>query len=129
MLKALQDARPGATVLLENNGSLDISVVPSEVIAIMDIKCPASGAGDAFDWQNLKRLRRQDEVKFAISDRADFDWAIRIVVEHALASKCHAVLMSPVWGRVEPSVLAEWLMASRAPARLNLQIHKLLEMR
>lgn len=129
LLQALQDARPGAVVLLETNGSQDISVVPPGVIAIMDIKCPASGAGDAFDWQNLERLRRQDEIKFVISDRADFDWAVRIVNEHQLASKCHAVLFSPVLGRMEPAALAEWLMASGVSARLNLQLHKLMGLR
>ncbi|MBU1735906.1 MAG: radical SAM protein [Verrucomicrobia bacterium] len=127
LLKALHAARPGAVVLVETNGSQDISVVPPGVVAIMDIKCPASGA--AFDWQNLERLRPQDEVKFVISERADFDWAVRIVNEHAIASKCHAVLFSPVLGRVEPATLAEWLMASRVPARLNLQLHKLAGLR
>ena len=125
LLKALQVARPGAVVLVETNGSQDISVVPPGVIAIMDIKCPASGAGAAFDWLNLERLRPQDEVKFVISDRADFDWAVRMVNEHALASKCHAVLFSPVLGRVQPAALAEWLLASGMSARLNLQLHKL----
>ena len=126
LLKALQSARPGGVVLVETNGSQDISVVPPGVVAIMDIKCPASGASAAFDWQNLKRLRPHDEVKFVISDRTDFDWAIQIVKAHHLASKCHAVLFSPVFGRVEPNVLAEWLMASRVPACLNLQLHKLM---
>jgi len=135
LLKALQAARPGAVVLVETNGSRDISIVPPEVIAIMDIKCPASGvgrtsgAGEAFDWQNLERLRPQDEVKFVISERADFDWAVRIVNEQHLATKCHAVLFSPVSGRVEPAALAEWLLASRGPARLNLQLHKLAGLR
>jgi len=129
LLEALHAARPGAVVLVETNGSQDISVVPPGVIAIMDIKCPASSASTAFDWQNLERLRPQDEVKFVISDRADFDWAVRIVNEHHLASKCHAVLFGPVSGRVEPAVLAEWLMASRVRARLNLQLHKLVGFR
>ena len=135
LLKALQAARPGAVVLVETNGSQDISVVPPGVIAIMDIKCPASGvgrtsgAGAAFDWQNLECLRPQDEVKFVISDRADFDWAIRIMNEHTIASKCHAVLFSPALGRVKPAALAEWLLASRIPARLNLQLHKLMGIR
>ena len=135
LLKALQATRPDAVVLLETNGSQDISVVSPGVIAIMDIKCPASGvgrtsgAGGAFDWQNLERLRPQDEVKFVISERADFDWAVRIVNAHAIASKCHAVLFSPVLGRVEPAVLAEWLLASGVSARLNLQLHKLMGLR
>jgi len=141
LLKALQTARPGTVVLVETNGSCDISVVPPGVIAIMDIKCPASGigrtsgvgrtsgAGETFDWQNLERLRPQDEVKFVISDRADFDWAAQMANEHAIASKCHAVLFSPVLGRVAPSDLAAWLIASRIPARLNLQLHKLMGIR
>ncbi|MCX6993518.1 MAG: radical SAM protein [Kiritimatiellaeota bacterium] len=135
LLKALQAARPDAVVLVETNGSRDISVIPPGVIAIMDIKCPASGvgrtsgAGAAFDWQNLERLRPQDEVKFVISDRADFDWAVRMVNEHAIASKCQAVLFSPVSGRVEPVALAQWLLASRVSARLNLQLHKLAGLR
>ena len=126
LLKALQAVRPDAIVLVETNGSQDIAVVPPGVVAVMDIKCPASGVGDAVDWQNLERLRPQDEVKFVISDRADFDWAVRIVNDHRLASKCRAVLFSPVLGRVEPAALAEWLLAARVPARLNLQLHKLM---
>lgn len=129
LLDALQAVRPDAVVLVETNGSQDISMVPSGIIAVMDIKCPASGADVAMNWQNLERLRPQDEVKFVISDRADFDWAARIVGAHQLASKCRAVLFSPVLGRVEPAVLAEWLVASRIPARLNLQLHKLMGMR
>ncbi len=129
LLKALQDARPDSVVLVETNGSQDISVVPPGVIAIMDIKCPASGARDAFDWRNLERLRPQDEGKFVSRERADFDWAVRIVNEHHLASTCHAVLFSPVSGRVEPAVLSEWLIEFRVPARLNLQLHKLMGIR
>ena len=135
LLKALQDAHPGAIVLVETNGSRDISVVPQGVVVIMDIKCPASGvgrtsgAGESFDWKNLERLRPQDEIKFVISERADFDWAVQTINKHQLASKCHAVLLSPVLGRVEPAALAEWLMASRIPARLNLQLHKLMGLR
>ena len=68
-------------------------------------------------------------MKFVISERADFDWAVRIVNEHAIASTCHAVLFSPVSGRVEPAKLAEWLLASGIPGRLNLQLHKLMGIR
>lgn len=129
LLKALQTALPDAVVLLETNGSKDISVVPPGVVAIVDVKCPASGVAAAMDWKNLERLRPQDEVKFVISDRADFDWAAQIVRDHSLASKCHAVLFSPVLGRVTPAVLAEWLLVSRVNARLNLQLHKVMGMR
>ncbi len=129
LLKALQTALPDAVVLLETNGSKDISVVPPGVVAIVDVKCPASGVAAAIDWKNLERLRPQDEVKFVISDRADFDWAAQIVRDHSLASKCHAVLFSPVLGRVTPAVLAEWLLVSRVNARLNLQLHKVMGMR
>ncbi|MFA5043720.1 MAG: radical SAM protein [Kiritimatiellia bacterium] len=129
LLKALLAARPDAVVLVETNGSQDIALVPPGVIAIIDIKCPASGVSAAMNWKNLERLRPHDEIKFVISGRADFDWAVRIVNEHRLASKCHAVLFSPVLGRVEPAALAEWLLAARVPVRLNLQLHKLMGVR
>lgn len=129
LLKALAKARADATVLIETNGSQDISVIPPEVVTILDIKCPTSGASAQMDWRNLERLREHDEVKFVISNRADFEWAARLVRKYSLASKCLAVLFSPAFGRCQPAELARWLIASRLNARLNLQLHKLLSAR
>ncbi len=122
----LEALRHRGTVLLETNGSIDISKVPDGVVTIMDIKCPSSGAVESMIWSNIDLLRRQDEVKFVIGDRGDFDWAARMTREHQIAGKCHAVLMSPSFGRVAPSDLADWIIAGGVPARLNLQIHRVI---
>ncbi len=125
LLAALRDAVPGGTVLLETNGSRDLSVVPPGVIVVMDIKTLSSGAADATDWRNLDRLRPPDELKFVIADRADFEWAAGVIAERGLAARCRAVLLSPAAGCLAPAELAAWLIAARLPARLNLQLHKI----
>ncbi|MBI3986953.1 MAG: radical SAM protein [Lentisphaerae bacterium] len=114
------------TVLLETNGTRDISVIPDAVVAIMDIKCPGSGMVEAFDARNIRRLRPHDEVKFVLTDRGDYEWAKNLLLEHRLDSRCHAVLLSPAPGRLEPAALVEWMLADRLPVRLNLQLHKLI---
>lgn len=113
-------------VMIETNGSIDISRIPDRVITIMDVKCPGSGESDAMDLKNLDRLRSQDEIKFVISNRADFDWAMRMVELSRLPEKCHAVLLSAAEGVLAPRELADWMIRERVPARLNLQLHKLL---
>lgn len=115
-------------VLVETNGSFDIAIIPRGAVTIMDIKCPSSGAEHAMLWRNIGRLRPRDEVKFVISDRKDYDWARGIVRRHDLARRCHAVLFSPVPGRLSPARLGGWLVRDRLPCRLNLQLHKLIRM-
>jgi 7-carboxy-7-deazaguanine synthase len=115
----------GATVLLETNGSVDISSTDPRVVRIVDIKCPASGAGGAVRWENIAHLRPHDEVKFVISDRGDYDWAREIIDREQLAQRCR-ILISPVPGEMDPGRLAEWMVRDRLPARLQLQLHKLL---
>ncbi len=129
LLAALRDAVPGGTVLVETNGSLDVSVIPAGVTAIMDVKCPSSGESGAMDWANLERLRPQDEVKFVVADRADFDWAARLIRARGLAGRCGAVLVGAVSGRLDPALLARWLIEDRVPARLNVQLHARLGLR
>jgi len=121
LLKALKDY---GVVLIETNGSKDISPVPAGIIVIMDIKCPGSGESDSMDWQNIQRLRPYDEVKFVIRSRIDYDWAKDIVLAEDLAKRCHAVLFSPVFDNLHPAELTEWIIHDRVPARLNLQMHK-----
>lgn len=122
----MRDTGGGRPVLVETNGSLDISLVPDGVIAVMDVKCPGSGEAGAMDRANLKRLRPQDEVKFVVSDRKDFDWACRVVARHKLAGRCHAILFSPVEGRLPAAKLAEWVVKSGLPVRVQVQLHKVL---
>lgn len=115
----------GACVLLETNGSLDISVIPQQVIRIVDIKCPGSGEADAMDWANIGRLRRQDEVKFVITNRTDFDYAVDVIEKYDLLIKC-AVLLAPAYGRIHSHEIAEWILTSALPVRLQLQLHKFI---
>lgn len=120
---------PGRPLLIETNGSFDISAIPQEAIAIMDIKTPGSGMNKAMDMANIDRLRPADEVKLVIVDRKDYEWARRLVATHRLTEKCHAVLFSPVIPGIAPSKLAEWILKDRLPVRLHLQMHKLTGMR
>ena len=112
-------------VLLETNGSLNIARVPKEVVKIIDLKCPDSGMAEKMDLANLTLLAPHDEIKFVVSSRADYDWAVTMIREHRLAEKAKLIL-SPVLGRLAPALLAQWLLADALPARLQLQLHTLL---
>jgi len=114
----------GKTVLLETGGHRSIEKVPQRVIRILDVKCPGSGESHKMDWDNLGRLTSADQVKFVIKDRTDYEYARDVVAREALATRVAAVLFSPVHGVLEPRVLAEWILADRVPARLQLQAHK-----
>jgi 7-carboxy-7-deazaguanine synthase len=116
----------GRTVLLETGGHRPIDRVPSSVIRIVDVKCPGSGESDKNYWQNLDTLRPHDEVKFVIADRADYDFARHVIARHALAGRVAAILFSPVHGVLEPRTLSEWMLADRVPARLQVQLHKII---
>lgn len=125
---ALRD-KSGKRVLVETNGSRDISAVPENVTAIMDVKCPGSGEHEEMDLDNLSRLRPYDEVKFVISDRNDYEWARNMTIERELAAKCRAVLFSPVSGRCAARELGQWMVRDGTPARLQIQLHKALNLR
>jgi 7-carboxy-7-deazaguanine synthase len=115
------------TVLLETGGSLDVSRVDSRVRKILDLKCPGSGECDANLMSNLSKLSVIDEVKFVVANRADYDWAKTVIREHSLASRCGAILVSPVFGNPElPRKIGAWLLEDKSPARLQLQIHKIV---
>ncbi len=121
---------PGKTVLVETNGSLDIACIPEGVVAIVDVKCPDSGAAGSFDMANLGRLRPRDELKFVIASRADYEWACRFVRAHDAVWRASAVHFSPVASagfRAED--LAAWIVEDALPVRLQLQLHRLLQMR
>lgn len=112
-------------VLVETGGSLDISVLPSDVIRIMDVKCPESGMTDQMDWDNLSRLCEEDEIKFVINSRQDYDWAVGILNRYQLPDK-NLVLFSPVYGKMPPDRLAEWILQDQLPVRFQIQLHKVL---
>jgi 7-carboxy-7-deazaguanine synthase len=114
----------GHEVMLETGGQRPTEHVPADVITILDVKCPASGEAGRMHWPNLDRLRPRDEVKFVIQDRADFDYACDVVRRYALDARAGAVLFSPVHGALAPAELTRWILESRLPVRLQLQVHK-----
>ncbi|HMK34111.1 MAG TPA: radical SAM protein [Desulfomonilaceae bacterium] len=113
----------GRTVLVETNGSLDISLLPPDSIRIMDIKCPSSGESGRVMWDNLWKLRPEDEVKFVVSDRHDYEWALGIISERFGHTKTK-ILFSAVFGELPPGKLVTWMLADKVQARFQLQIHK-----
>ncbi|MCX7627159.1 MAG: 7-carboxy-7-deazaguanine synthase QueE [Methylophilaceae bacterium] len=123
LLTLLCDA--GHDVSLETGGSLDITGVDPRVSVILDIKTPDSGEMSKNLWRNLEYLKPTDEVKFVLCGREDYEWARRILTEYHLDEQC-PVLFSPVYGRLDPRVLAEWILADRLPVRFQLQLHKIL---
>jgi 7-carboxy-7-deazaguanine synthase len=112
----------GFEVLIETSGSIDISAVDGRAKIILDIKCPGSGEMDKNLWSNIDHLRPEDEIKFVIADRIDYDWAKKVVGERQLDR--WIVLFSPVWGEMDMKILAEWMLADRVPARFQTQLHK-----
>ncbi|MEO7071987.1 MAG: 7-carboxy-7-deazaguanine synthase QueE [Rhodanobacter sp.] len=123
LLRALCDV--GYEVSLETSGALDVSAVDPRVRKVMDLKAPGSGECKRNLWSNLAHLTPRDQVKIVLADRADYEWACAVLVEHALERRC-PVLFSPVQGKLAPRELAEWILADRLPVRFQLQLHKLL---
>jgi len=115
----------GYDVLIETSGAIDTAAVDTRAHVILDVKCPGSGMSDRMHWPNLDRLTMKDEAKFVLADRADYEWARQVLERHELATRC-TVLMSPVFGSLDPRQLAEWVLADRLPVRLQLQLHKLI---
>ena len=116
----------GMTVLIETNGSMPVWELPEGVIRILDCKTPSSGESGSNLYKNYDFLTPADEIKFVIADREDYDFSCKIIREYDLSSKTQNLLFSPVWGRIAPRQLAEWMIADRPPARLQLQMHKLI---
>jgi 7-carboxy-7-deazaguanine synthase len=115
----------GHEVLLETSGSRSIADVPEAVHVILDFKPPDSGEERANLWENVELLKPHHEVKLVIASRRDYEWARDKVREHRLAERC-VVLMSPVWGAVDPKDLVAWILEDRLPVRFQLQLHKVV---
>jgi 7-carboxy-7-deazaguanine synthase len=112
----------GLEVLVETSGSIDVSPTDPRAKLILDVKCPGSGEAGSNRWANLELLRPHDEIKFVIADRADYEWAREVIRSRSLDR--WPVLLSPVWGEMDPRSLAEWMLADRVPARFQTQLHK-----
>jgi len=115
----------GKRVQVETNGSLSTAGLPGGVQVVLDMKPPSSGMSDRMARENLRRLRPGDDLKIVVADRTDFDWAAALIREAGLDEKV-GVLLSPAAGHLEPGLLATWLLDANLPARLQIQLHRLL---
>ncbi|MCK4905315.1 radical SAM protein [bacterium] len=111
-------------VLVETNGSVDIGKLPAKAIVIMDIKCPSSKMHNKMNWENMKKLKVQDEIKFVLSDLKDYIWAKKVIKKYNLSDK--NILLSPVFNKLSPKVLSKWILKDGLNARIHLQLHKII---
>ena len=128
----------GYQLMIETSGERPLADVPKAVHKIVDVKCPGSGMGGTFRVDNLATLTRNDEVKFVLLDRADYEFARAFIRKHDLASRCGAILLSPAFHKapseersaenfaLDPRLVVDWMLADGLPARLSLQIHKFI---
>ena len=116
----------GYEVLMETNGSLDISSIDGRCIKIVDIKCPTSDESEKNDMENLKRLGPKDQVKFVIENRIDYEYAKETIDSNCPDFPEEQILFSPVSEGIAPAQLAEWILEDNLNVRLNLQIHKII---
>lgn len=124
LLTVLCDA--GYEVSLETSGAMSLVGVDERVVTVLDLKTPASGEMARNDLSNIDRLKPQDQVKFVICDRADYEWARFKLDEYQLAGRVTDVLFSPSFSELEGRQLAEWILQDNLPVRMQLQLHKLL---
>lgn len=123
LLKALCDY--GYQVSLETSGALDISNVDARVSRVVDLKTPGSGELARNRYDNIQLLTARDQIKFVLCDRADYDWAVAQLKQHALHERC-TVLFSSSFAQLAPAQLAEWILQDRLPVRMQVQLHKVL---
>jgi Organic radical activating enzymes len=116
----------GLTVLIETSGAHDISPIDPRVHRIMDLKTPSSGESDRNRLENIRFLNKGDELKFVIGSREDYLWAKELIEQLNLAERCGTILFSPIFGKIEPRDIVEWLLADRLPVRFQLQLHKFI---
>ena len=128
----------GYELMMETSGERPLAAVPKAVHKIVDVKCPGSGMAHTFRPENLQALTRNDEVKFVLLNRADYEFARDFIRTHDLAARCGSILLSPAFLKapsddrsadnmaLDPRLLVDWMLADGLPARLSLQIHKFI---
>ena len=124
LLQQLCDA--GYEVSLETSGALDISAVDERVSRVVDLKTPGSAEVGRNLYENINWLTSNDQVKFVICSREDYDWAVSKLIEYRLDERAGEVLFSPSYGQVDARALAEWIISDNLPVRMQLQLHKIL---
>lgn len=115
----------GYEVSIETSGALDISKIDPRVVKVVDIKTPGSGEMLRNRYENIEYLLPQDQVKFVLCDREDYDWAKTILKTYSLTERCE-VLFSPSYTELSPRLIADWILEDRLPLRLQIQLHKYL---
>jgi len=123
LLRLLCDV--GYSVSLETSGAQDVSEVDVRVVKILDVKTPGSGENQKNNWINLDYLTSQDELKFVLCDEADYQWAVKTIRDYHLDKMC-PILFSPVYNKLDPALLAAWVLRDRLGVRVQIQLHKLL---
>ena len=124
LMTQLCDAKK--TVLIETSGAHDISKIDPRVHRIMDLKTPSSGECARNFWSNIEFLNARDEIKFVIGSREDYKWSREQVRRFGLLTLCKTVLFSPVFGKIEPRDIVEWIVADKLDVRFQLQMHKFI---
>ncbi len=124
LMKELCDA--GRTVLIETSGAHDISGIDPRVHRIMDLKTPGSGEVARNLWSNIEHLTKRDEVKFVIGSREDYEWSREQVRKHDLVNRVQTVLFSPVFGKIQPVDIVDWILGDKLDVRFQLQLHKFI---
>ncbi|MBC8651685.1 7-carboxy-7-deazaguanine synthase QueE [Pseudomonas sp. MTM4] len=124
LLRELCDA--GYEVSLETSGALDISGTDTRVSRVVDLKTPASGEMGRNLYANIGQLTQNDQIKFVICSREDYDWAVSKLIEYRLDARAGEVLFSPGHRQVDARALADWIVSDNLPVRLQLQLHKIL---
>jgi 7-carboxy-7-deazaguanine synthase len=115
----------GYHVSLETSGALDVGQVDRRVIKVLDMKTPGSGEVNRNRYENLQHLGNQDQVKFVICNREDYNWSREMLALHDLPARCE-VLFSPSAGEQDAAELAEWILQDQLPVRMQIQLHKVL---
>lgn len=116
----------GKTVLIETSGAHDIAVIDQRVHRIMDLKTPDSGECGRNRYENIEVLTERDEVKFVLGSEGDYQWAREKVNEYGLSGRCGTVLFSPVFGKIDPRQIVEWILRDKLDVRFQLQLHKFI---
>jgi 7-carboxy-7-deazaguanine synthase len=121
------------TVMIETSGERFVGTLPGNVIKIVDVKCPDSGEGGTFNLENLGAVGREDEIKFVIASRRDYEFARDFTAQHGLAERVRQVLFSPAfpdpagtWPGLSARDLTEWILSDALPVRLGMQLHKFI---
>jgi len=116
----------GYMVMMETNGSLDISRVDERCIKIVDIKCPSSNESEKNNLENLKRLHSKDQIKFVIGNREDYIYAKDIISSHCPDFIPDHILFSPAFKIMSSADLAGWILEDHLNVRLHVQLHKMI---